>query len=333
MLKSQLPELSTNTGYAVNPIDRLANHREDDDFTATLRDQPDSRFILIGRGRPVLKRTADGFKALFSAEEIQEIGHLRECAMLGRDSSGGLFAQLLDDEAIVIEETADEGGLVDTRQFIIPDRPDLFVHDLRAMAIEGGASIDVLGLLGEAKSLLHWHARHRFCANCGAQTKLADAGWRRQCDACRAQHFPRTDPVVIMLVVRGDKCLLGRQPRFNKGMYSALAGFLEPGETIEDAVRREVIEESGIRLGRVAYLASQPWPFPSSLMIGCIGEALNEDIIIDKNELDDCRWFSRNDVKMMFERNHPDGFLAPHKLAIAHHILRAWRDGETPRFQ
>lgn len=332
MSKIRLPELSTNTGYAVNPIDRLANHREDGEFTAALMAEPESRFILIGRGRPVLKRDSGGFAALFSAAEIEQIGHLRECAMLGRNGDGGLFAQLLDDDAIVIEETADEGGLVDTRQFIVPGRPDLFVHDLRAMAIEGGAPIDVLGLLGEAKSLMHWHARHRYCANCGAQTKLAAAGWRRQCDACRAQHFPRTDPVVIMLVVRGEKCLLGRQPRFNKGMYSALAGFLEPGETIEDAVRREVIEESAIQIGRVAYLASQPWPFPSSLMIGCIGEALSEDIIVDTQELDDCRWFTRDDVRMMFERNHPEGFLAPHKLAIAHHILRAWRDGETPEF-
>ncbi len=135
-----------------------------------------------------------------------------------------------------------------------------------------------------------------------------------------------------MLAVHNGDCLLGRQPRFNKGMYSALAGFLEPGETIEDAVRREIMEESGIRIGRVAYLASQPWPFPSSLMIGCIGEALNRDIVVDKTELEDCRWFSHSDVIQMFERNHPDGFMAPHRLAIAHHILRAWRDGETHSF-
>ncbi|MGE3245945.1 MAG: NAD(+) diphosphatase [Beijerinckiaceae bacterium] len=326
------PELSLSTGYAVNPLDRLSNRRDDAAYLAELMDAPATRFIVIGRDRPVLKRLEEGYDALFTRAEMEAAGAGGECALLGVRDGIAFFARLLDDETVVIQDVADEGGLVDTRQFLIPGRSDLFVHDLRAMAIEGCMPLEVCGLLGQAKSLLHWHRRHRFCSNCGAPSQMSAGGWRRDCPACKSMHFPRTDPVVIMLAVSEGQCLLGRQPRFNKGMYSALAGFLEPGETIEDAVRREIWEESGIRIGRVAYLASQPWPFPSSLMIGAVGEALNRDIVVDKTELEDCRWFSHDDVVKMFERNHPDGFLAPHKLAIAHHLLRAWRDGETPVF-
>jgi len=179
---------------------------------------------------------------------------------------------------------------------------------------------------------MYWHARHRYCSVCGTMSEPFGAGWRRDCPSCGGQHFPRTDPVVIMLAVDGDHCLLGRSGRFGKGMYSALAGFLEPGETIENAVRREIMEESGIRTGCVAYVASQPWPFPSSLMIGCVAQALGRDIVIDPNELEDCRWFSRADVDMMIARTHPEGYEAPNPIAIAYHLLRAWRDGETPAF-
>jgi NAD+ diphosphatase len=325
-------ELSTHTGFAINPLDRHSSRRDDAAFVEALKSDPSSRFVVIGRDRPVLKRLESGFDALFTRAEAEAIGPGRECPLLGTRGNVSYFAQLLDDDVVTIVDVADEGGFIDTRQFVVPGREDLFVHDLRPMAIEGTLPAEIYGLLGEAKSLLHWHRRHRFCSNCGQPSEFTGAGWRRDCPACKALHFPRTDPVVIMLAVHDGDCLLGRQPRFNKGMYSALAGFLEPGESIEDAVRREIWEESGIQIGRVAYLASQPWPFPASLMIGCIGEALNRDIIIDRTELEDCRWFSHGDVVQMFERNHPQGFLAPHHLAIAHHLLRAWRDGETPSF-
>ena len=256
----------------------------------------------------------------------------RQVADAPVDFTQALFAIVLDDSAVDIVEVADEGGLIDTRKFVVPGRNDLFVHDLRAMATEGTVPVDIIGILGQAKSIMHWHARHRFCSNCGSSSELAAAGWRRECRVCKAMHFPRTDPVVIMLAISGEDCLMGRAGRFGKHMYSALAGFLEPGETMEDAVRREIREESGIRVGRVAYLASQPWPFPASLMIGCVAEALNRDIVIDHNELEDCRWFSRRDVQMMLKREHPDGYTAPHPLAIAHHLLRAWSEGRTPKF-
>jgi len=323
-------ELSLATGYAQNGIDRMSEHREDKDFLEKLMQAASSRYVVIGRDRPVLRAIGGELDPFFSAAEARAIGPVREVALLGHDEGGAIFAALLDDEAVHIQDVPDEGALIDTRRFVVPARNDLIVHDLRALAVEGLAPPRALGVMGQAKSLMYWHARHRFCSNCGAPSEMAAAGWRRECKACRALHFPRTDPVVIMLAVHGDDCLLGRQSRFNKGMYSALAGFLEPGETIEDAVRREIREESGIECGKVAYAASQPWPFPASLMIGCVAQALNRDIVVDTTELEDCRWFSRQDVEQMFARNHPQGFLAPHPLAIAHHLLRAWRDRQTP---
>ena len=202
--------------------------------------------------------------------------------------------------------------------------PDFLVSDLRSIAVQGLVAPDHLAPLAEAKALLHWHARHRFCANCGSPTDAIESGWRRDCPQCHMQHFPRTDPVVIMLAVNGDNCLLGRQNRFATGMWSCLAGFVEPGETIEEAARRETLEEAGIRCGRVRYFASQPWPFPSSLMIGCHAEAISSDIKVDTNELEDARWFSRDEASAMLARQHPDGLATPPPVAIAHHIIRAW---------
>lgn len=194
--------------------------------------------------------------------------------------------------------------------------------DLRTTAAQmphGNAAI-----LGQARALLSWHSRHQHCAVCGAQTKPAKGGYQRTCEseACKAQHFPRTDPVVIMLVIYGDCCLLGRQPRFPAGFYSSLAGFIEPGESVEEAVAREVFEEAGVRVGRVRYVASQPWPFPSSLMIGCFAEATNTDIRIDTTELEDAKWFTKAEVRAALTGAGP--FQCPLPFTIAHHLLKAW---------
>lgn len=178
-----------------------------------------------------------------------------------------------------------------------------------------------------ARSLVFWHGRHRFCANCGAPTHVSHAGWSRHCPNCGAEHFPRVEPVVIMLAEQGDKVLLGRQPSWPPGRYSALAGFLEVGESIEEAVRRETFEEAGIRLGEIRYVASQPWPFPSSLMVACVGQALNDDIRIDANELEDARWFTRDEARMALARDPAAPFLAPPGYAIAHTLLTAWAEG------
>jgi NAD+ diphosphatase len=203
------------------------------------------------------------------------------------------------------------------------------VTDLRSIAIKGLVDADHLPPIAEGKALLHWHARHRYCSNCGAATDLVEGGWRRDCPACKGQHFPRTDPVVIMLPIAGDQCVLGRSHRFVAGMWSCLAGFIEPGEAIEDAVRRETREEAGIVCGRVAYFATQPWPFPTSLMIGCHAEALSRDLVIDRTELDDARWFTREEVTQMLLRRHPDRLTTPPSVAIAYHIIRAWVEGDV----
>ena len=152
---------------------------------------------------------------------------------------------------------------------------------------------------------------------------MKDGGYRRHCPRCAAEHFPRTDPVIIIIVRAGEEILMGRQASWSTGRYSALAGFMEPGETIEEAARREVLEEAGIRVGAMSYVASQPWPYPSSLMIGLIGEAINRDIVIDKTELEDARWFSRIEVAQMLDGRHPGALSVPPPMAIAHKILEA----------
>jgi NAD+ diphosphatase len=215
-------------------------------------------------------------------------------------------------------------GIDQSAAELLKSRNDVLVSDLRSIAVQGLVATEHLPPLAEAKALLSWHARHRFCSTCGTPTNPVDAGWRRQCAACKTDHFPRTDPVVIMLVIDGERCLLGRQSRFAPGMWSCLAGFVEPGESVEEAVRRETLEESGIRCGRVAYFASQPWPFPMSLMIGCYGQALSRDLHVDHGELEDARWFDRDTVVQLLRRQHPGGLSAPPAVAIAHHIIRNW---------
>lgn len=192
-----------------------------------------------------------------------------------------------------------------------------------ALAILSGED---LATYGGARSLVDWHARHRFCARCGGPTVPAKGGWQRSCTRaeCAAEHFPRVDPVTIMLVEHEDRLLMGRQPGFPPGFYSALAGFVEPGESIEEAVRREVLEEAGVRVGAVSYVASQPWPFPSSLMIGCHGLALTDAITIDETELDDARWFSRAEVAAAVAGEPDAPFAAPPGRAIARHLLHWW---------
>lgn len=190
-----------------------------------------------------------------------------------------------------------------------------------------------LAIYGGARSLVDWHARHRFCARCGSRTKIDKGGWQRNCltateGGCEAQHFPRTDPVTIMLVEHEDRLLLGRQPRFPPRIYSALAGFVEPGETIEEAVAREVWEEAGVRARDVRYIASQPWPFPSQMMIGCTSVTDDPELTIDRTELDDARWFTRAELEDARAAG-PDGnehLVFPQSLAIAHHLVTWWLD-------
>jgi NAD+ diphosphatase len=186
-----------------------------------------------------------------------------------------------------------------------------------------GLSAREAELVAIAKALVHWHRSHGFCSACGARSDIAQGGWQRTCPACGAQHFPRTDPVVIMLVTRGNSVLLGRSPGWPDGMFSLLAGFVEPGETLEDAVRREVHEETGVTCGAVSYLASQPWPFPASLMIGARTEATSDEIKIDPEELEAALWVTREELVSVFAGRHPT-IRPTRKGAIAHFILQGW---------
>ncbi|REE21518.1 NAD+ diphosphatase [Paraburkholderia sp. BL27I4N3] len=296
---------SASIGFNFNPLDRHSDKRDDHAFIEHLRNHPAARFLVFHGDVPLLKRGSE-YDPWFAAGETTAFGEPLHRIFLGEESDGsGRFAL----------------GFAPAD----PEPDSGHEHiDLRSLALQDLVAAGALGVLAEAKSMLDWHRRHGFCANCGSASRVTNAGWQRICDVCGARHFPRVDPVVIMLAIDGERCLLGRQPHFGKGMYSALAGFVEPGETAEDAVRREVMEEAGVTCAQVVYFASQPWPFPSSLMIGCFAQASDTDIVIDTIELEDARWFSRQEVAAMLAGTHADRLSAPKPFAIAHHLLQAY---------
>jgi NAD+ diphosphatase len=295
-------------GYTASTIARAAERRNDEAFLKTCVADKRCGMYAVGGELVVMRRTQNGADPLFAPDEARALAKAGEMVFLGLVGEAGRFGIALDPDATKA----------------LKDRSDLIVTDLRSIAVQGLTPIEHLAPLAEAKAMLAWHARHRFCANCGTPTNMVQAGWKRECPSCKVEHFPRTDPVAIMLAVDGDKCLLGRAGRFANNMWSCLAGFIEPGESIEDAVRRETLEEAGIVCGEVKYFAAQPWPFPMSLMIGCHARATNTNIIVDRTELEDARWFTREETALMFVGQHPEGISIPPPIAIAHHIIRAW---------
>lgn len=297
----------TTLTYAGSTLDRLSEQRGDTALVESLR--ADARnFVLAGESFVLAKR-GEGFDAGLTNDEAAGMGEPLETALLGRDAGGrGHFARAIPPERI--DAIKARGGFI--------------VVDLRSIALQGLVPPEDLSSLATAKALLFWHERHRFCSNCGKPTRPAQAGWRRDCAACGGQHFPRTDPCVIMLAIHGEQCLLARQTRFPPGMWSALAGFVEPGESFEEAVRRETLEEAGIPAGRVAYFASQPWPFPMSIMIGCFVEAKSDRLKIDEVELEAARWVTKDECRLLLSGRHPARFFAPPPLAIAHHLIKAF---------
>ena len=296
--------------YTAAEFDRATHRRRDAAWLAAARRQVEARAVPVWQSKSLI-RPGDKPEALLPrlAELALAEPTLAELHFLGERGATALFALDLShlDEAAAAKLAS---SLVAGAEFI----------DLRRV----GALLprDDGAVLAYARGLLHWHQRHRFCGVCGAPTVAADAGHVRRCTnpACAADHFPRTDPATIMLVSDGDSCLLGRKSIWAAGIYSTLAGFLEPGESLEDAVRREVMEETGIRVGAVRYHSSQPWPFPASLMVGFHAQALSRDITIDREELEDARWFTRDEIARFAD----SGMSLPRADAIARRLIEAW---------
>ncbi len=292
-------------GFINGGLDRTALRRDDLAWQHIAYNAPGTQILVLCQDTPILKWDGSKLSSTFKLSEAQALGAATDIVFLGMENGRSCFAHQLAADLFPS----------------LKARPDLKLIDMRSIAMQALFDQSRTSALGTAKSLLSWHARHRFCSACGQASAATSAGWKRRCTVCGVEHFPRTDPVVIMLAVRGDVCLMGRAPQFPEGRYSCLAGFLEPGETIEEAVRREIHEEAGIKVGRVRYMQAQPWPFPSSLMIGCIAEALTSDITVDPAELADARWFTRAEVAAILENTHAGGVNSPPRMAIANHIM------------
>ena len=301
--------------FGGSALDRAAHLRADAD---KLRESPKAVAIVLWRGKPLMWEPSSLVRL---PADHPELAYARQWIFLGQEDGVPVFAADLSGWE-PDHDHAEVGAFVDQSRQVHPDLP-------------GGASFAELRaqmthltprdaeLAATAKGLLEWHRTHGFCARCGTASEISQGGWQRTCPDCGAHHFPRTDPVVIMLITHGNDVLVGRSPHWPEGMFSLLAGFVEPGETLEAAVRREVFEESGVKVGAVSYPASQPWPFPASLMMGCAGAALSRDITLDPNELEDAFWVSRE--RMMAAFDGEDAQIRPARAgSIAHFLLRNW---------
>ena len=310
--------------FAGSPLDRAGHVRRDAEWVKARFEDPSARFLPLWHLKTLTKEEGGaGLAWLPRGDVADDMQNGAQTVLLGLDQAHG--PRFAVDVSARSPEDADP-----------PFSAAGAFHEVRALAMR--VSRADAAILAQARSMIDWHARHKFCAKCGQPTEATEGGYVRRCgaEACGAQHFPRTDPVVIMLVTKDDLCLAGRQKFFPKGMYSALAGFIEPGEAIEEAVRREVMEEAGIEVGPVYYHSSQPWPYPSSLMIGCHAEALTTEITIDGMEIEDARWFGRPLMREALALSGkdpflnkvagagPDGILVPAPMAIAHQLIKAW---------
>lgn len=314
--------------FAGAGLDRASGLRGDAAAIAALEAAPEARTLALWRGRPLFDASLDSRFDGAQALAWLPAGH----AIFAEAPGAPIFLGLSDGAPRFARDLSGwtgpgplaeaPAGHADADRIGHPALPESFGFcDLRA--VMAGLSPEDAGVAAAAKGIFAWHASHGFCAACGHPSDMADAGWKRICPACRAQHFPRTDPVVIMLILSGDDVLLGRAPSWPPGMYSLLAGFMEPGESIEAAVRREVLEETGVRVGPVDYLSSQPWPFPSSLMIGCRGEALSREITLDPTELEDARWVDRQTTLDGLAGLNPD-IRPARRGSIARFLIERW---------
>lgn len=305
--------------FANNPLDRAGHLRSDPDWLAGQFASDSALMVPMWRLSPlVLPEIAAG--------EGRDVGWLPK----------GAFADALRPDSLVVFLGLNRRGkplfAVDISHMSNPEDSGPFkglgvFEDLRALAAMGDMTRTELAILAQAKGMLDWHMRHGFCAQCGGASSIREGGYKRVCDSCQAEHFPRTDPVVIMLATHGEDCLVGRQKGWPDNMFSALAGFMEPGETIEEAVARELMEEAGIGVDAVRYMGTQPWPFPGSLMIGCIAKASDREINLGDDELEDAKWISRTEAQSSMAGNGPLG--VPPEMAIAHQLMKAFAEGEA----
>lgn len=303
-------------------LDRAAQLRSDPNALAKVQDDPAARMIVMWRGKPLMGGELGA--QLVRLPLMHPIRH--DCAadltFLGLEESGAVFCADLSAWTPSEQDTTQVGAFVDPSEQRHPacDETQVFRELRGCMAHINERDAELTAM---ARALWSWHSTHGFCAKCGAKSVVVNAGWQRSCDACGGQHFPRTDPVVIMLVTYENSLLLGRSPGWPDGMYSLLAGFIEHGETIEAAVRREVFEETGITSAKVSYLASQPWPFPNSLMIGCHAQATSRELNVDKNELEDAIWVTREEVMQVMTGEHPS-IKPSRKGSIARFLMENW---------
>lgn len=315
--------LAETVTFGGSGLDRAAEIRGQAEILQAAIAQGQAETILLWRGKPLLEGAARARLARLPMDHVVLQDHGRSPLLLGREESGKLV--FVSDISDWVPEEVDEAALgaffdPSEQQHPMLEGSQVFL-ELRGVMSQ--VSARDAELAATARAVLGWHRSHRFCAACGAESQMVMAGWQRSCPSCNTQHFPRTDPVVIMLITHGNAVLMGRSHGWPEGMYSLLAGFVEPGECLEAAVRREVFEEAAIKVGEVGYLASQPWPFPSSLMIGCYGRAETDEITIDPSEIEDARWFSREEVLLSFSGDHPT-LKAARKGAIAHFLLSNW---------
>jgi len=307
-------------------LDRAAHVRADEVALEQAKAHGQARSLVLWRGKPLMQGERRDSTALLALDHpVLSAGKpgLDGLLFLGIDPDGApLFACDISSWTPDNLDQAALGQFLDPSEQHHPLLPptQVFAELRRIMSRLCPRDAE---LVATAKGLMGWHATHGFCAVCGQPSVVSHGGWQRSCPACGNHHFPRTDPVVIMLITHGSSVLMGRSPGWPTGMYSLLAGFVEPGETLEAAVRREVMEEAGVKVGNVRYLASQPWPFPASLMIGCAGQALSRDLTIDPVEIEDALWVTRDEMMGVFAGEHP--VLKPaRKGAIAHFLLQNW---------
>ena len=284
--------------FTASPLNRASMERGDPAWVAAQRQRPDALFLPFWQTKPLVKDQCAAFlpNAVVPADAL--------CVFLGLRDGQPLFTVAMPDSETPPLATHGEFQEMRAAAFFLPDADT--------------------AIAGQAKALIDWHHRHGFCPNCGTATAIQDGGYRRVCPKCAAEHFPRTDPVVIMLPILREECLLGHNQRFPEGFYSAFAGFLEPGETMEAGVKRELQEEADVKVGAVRYHASQPWPFPSSLMLGCYAEALSKDFRIDGKEIGSARWMSKGEVRERLAGEKDDGLKLPTAIAIANKLIADW---------